>query len=409
MGRIIDLTRTLKRLEAGFSRMRSETSDYGNLVRSVETRLVTLEDLQLPEQSSFHNLPISYEDMRNCKKEIETLCTKFTLNIHSELLAYPDSVIKSLNKIDRKLARICDKIGDITDESNPMSDEDMKDAIEDIADYMKEIADEAEEQIKQLLILIGNLDRYAGEYTTTIMADINKILEDVKYSGDEYLKIADEINKEKEELEAKIVEDAIDIAASGILAIVGVIGVIASLVLLIPSGGSSTAIAISVTCGVITAGGGLVGIGLDSYDIVQTKDEIQRKVDALDNLEQDKLLLSTWNSSVESAKNGLGDLKGDIEKIRDSWVSVKDGFREIADYVTDENVNPYHKNWSLILEYMSKCKEASAKIRDQISKMIIDEHKFSKAYVEIGMSKEEIEAAIKSAEMVSFREYMLAV
>ena len=162
--------------------MGSETSDYGNLVRSVETRLVTLEDLQLPEQSSFHNLPISYEDMRNCKKEIETLCTKFTLNIHSELLAYPDSVIDSLNKIDRKLARICDKIGDITDESNPMSNDDMEDAIEDIADYMKEIADEAEEQIKQLLILIGNLDRYAGEYTTTIMADINKILEDVKDS-----------------------------------------------------------------------------------------------------------------------------------------------------------------------------------------------------------------------------------
>ena len=409
MGRIIDLTRTLKRLEAGFSRMGSETSDYGNLVRSVETRLVTLEDLQLPEQSSFHNLPISYEDMRNCKKEIETLCTKFTLNIHSELLAYPDSVIDSLNKIDRKLARICDKIGDITDESNPMSDDDMKDAIEDIADYMKEIADEAEEQIKQLLILIGNLDRYAGEYTTTIMADINKILEDVKYSGDEYLKIAEELNKEKEELESKIIKDAIEITASSILAIVGVIGVIASLVLLIPSGGSSTAIAVSVTCGVITAGGGLVGIGLDSYDIVQTKKEIQRKVNDLDNLEQDKLLLSTWNSSVESAKNGLGDLKGDIEKIRDSWVSVKDGFREIADYVTDENVNPYHKNWSLILEYMSKCEEASAKIRDQISKMIIDEHKFSRAHVEIGMSKEQIEAAIKSAELVSFREYMLAV
>ena len=409
MGRIIDLTRTLKRLEAGFSRMGSETSDYGNLVRSVETRLVTLEDLQLPEQSSFHNLPISYEDMRNCKKEIETLCTKFTLNIHSELLAYPDSVIKSLNKIDRKLARICDKIGDITDESNPMSNDDMEDAIEDIADYMKEIADEAEEQIKQLLILIGNLDRYAGEYTTTIMADINKILEDVKYSGDEYLKIAEELNKEKEELESKIIKDAIEITASSIVVVVGVIGVIASLVLLIPSGGSSTAIAVSVTCGVITAGGGLVGIGLDSYDIVQTKKEIQRKVNDLDNLEQDKLLLSTWNSSVESAKNGLGDLKGDIEKIRDSWVSVKDGFGEIADYVTDENVNPYHKNWSLILEYMSKCEEASAKIRDQISKMIIDEHKFSRAHVEIGMNKEQIEAAIKSAEMVSFREYMLAV
>ena len=148
MGRIIDLTRTLKRLEAGFSRMKSETSDYGNLVRSVETRLVTLEDLQLPEQSSFHNLPISYEDMRNCKKEIETLCTKFTLNIHSELLEYPEAVMKSLDKIDRKLERICDKIGEITDASNPMSDEDVKDAIQDIAEYMEEIADEAGDQIK---------------------------------------------------------------------------------------------------------------------------------------------------------------------------------------------------------------------------------------------------------------------
>ena len=335
MGRIIDLTRTLKRLEAGFSRMGSETSDYGNLVRSVETRLVTLEDLQLPEQSSFHNLPISYEDMRNCKKEIETLCTKFTLNIHSELLEYPEAVMKSLDKIDRKLERICDKIGEITDASNPMSDEDVKDAIQDIAAYMEEIADEAGDQIKALLILIGNLEKYAGEYTDTIMADINKILDDVKESGDEYLKIADEINKEKEELEAKIVEDAIDIAASGILAIVGVIGVIASLVLLIPSGGSSTAIAISVTCGVITAGGGLVGIGLDSRDIVRTKEEIQKKVNDLNDLEQDKLLLQTWNGSIESAKNGLGDLKGDIGRIKDSWVSVKDGFMEIAEYVTD--------------------------------------------------------------------------
>ena len=101
-------------------------------------------------------------------------------------------MIDSLNKIYRKLTRICDKIGDITDESNPMSEADTEDAIEDIADYMKEIADEAEEQIKQLLILIGNLDMYANEHTTTIMADINKIFKDVKGSGDEYLKIADD-------------------------------------------------------------------------------------------------------------------------------------------------------------------------------------------------------------------------
>lgn len=409
MGRVIDLTQALKRLEAVFSRIGSYTSDYGELVSSVESRFVTLEDLQLPEQSSFHNVPISYDDMRNCKKEIETLCTKFTMKLHDELMEYPDSVIKSLNKIDRDLESICDKVARIIDESNPMSETDLKNAIKSIAEYMEEIADEAGDQITDLLILIGNLEKYAGEYTDTIMADINKILDDVKNSGDEYLKIADEINKEKEELETKIVEDAIDIAASGILAIVGVIGVIASLVLLIPSGGSSTAIAISVTCGVITAGGGLVGIGLDSRDIVRTKEEIQRKVNDLNDLEQDKLLLQTWNSSVESAKKGLGNLKGDIEKIKDSWVSVKDGFVQIAEYVTDENVNPYHKNWTLILEYMSKCKETSAQIREQISKMIIDEHKFSRARVEIGMSKEQIEAAIKSAEMVSFREYMLAV
>ena len=409
MGRVVDLSQVLRRLETGFAKIGSGTSDYGELVSSVESRFVTLEDLELPAQSSFHNVPISYDDMRNCKKEIETLCTKFTLNIHSELLEYPEAVMKSLDKIDRKLERICDKIGEITDASNPMSDEDVKDAIQDIAAYMEEIADEAGDQIKALLILIGNLEKYAGEYTDTIMADINKILDDVKESGDEYLKIADEINKEKEELEAKIVEDAIDIAASGILAIVGVIGVIASLVLLIPSGGSSTAIAISVTCGVITAGGGLVGIGLDSRDIVRTKEEIQKKVNDLNDLEQDKLLLQTWNGSIESAKNGLGDLKGDIGRIKDSWVSVKDGFMEIAEYVTDENVNPYHKNWTLILEYMSKCEKTSAQIREQISQMIIDEHKFSRAHVEIGMSKEQIEAAIKSAEMVSFREYMLAV
>lgn len=140
------------------------------------------------------------------------------------------------------------------------------------------------------------------------MSDINKILDDVKNSDDEYLKIADEINKEKKELETKIVEDAIDIAASGILAIVGVIGVIEALVLLIPSGG------------------GLVGIGLASRDIVRTREEIQKKVNDLNDLEQDKLQLQTWNGSVESAKSRLGNLKGDIEKIKDSWVSVKDGF-----------------------------------------------------------------------------------
>ena len=66
MGRIIDLTRTLKRLEAGFSRIGSYTSDYGELVSSVESRFVTLEDLQLPEQSSFHNVPISYDDRCSC-------------------------------------------------------------------------------------------------------------------------------------------------------------------------------------------------------------------------------------------------------------------------------------------------------------------------------------------------------
>lgn len=56
-------------------------------------------------------------------------------------MEYPDSVIKSLNKIDRDLESICDKVARITDESNPMSENDLKNVIKSIAEYMEEIAD----------------------------------------------------------------------------------------------------------------------------------------------------------------------------------------------------------------------------------------------------------------------------
>ena len=69
MGRVVDLSQVLRRLETGFSKIGSGTSDYGELVSSVESRFVTLEDLELPAQSSFHNVPISYDDMRNCRKK----------------------------------------------------------------------------------------------------------------------------------------------------------------------------------------------------------------------------------------------------------------------------------------------------------------------------------------------------
>ena len=408
MGKIIDISEILKRVETSLTEMDDGSTDYGNLVRSVETRLMALHDIKLPEKSQFSNVPIDYDDMRNCKAEIEELCTTFTLDIHNQLLSYPNSVKSSLNKIDRRLNSICKTVNKILADEN-MSDDELKDAILDIAEDMENIVDQAEDQVENLNLLISNLDKYANKYTDKIMADINTILDDVKSSGDEYQKIADEINEEKDKLEAKITTDAIEIATAAVVVIAGVVGTIASLALLIPSGGSSIAIGLSVICGLIAVGGGVVAIGLDSYDIVQCKKEIQSKIDQLDDLEKDKLLLQTWNDSVQSAKDSLGDLKGDVIKIKNSWVDVKDGFDQIIAYITNKDVNPERKNWQMILEYMEKCQAVSKKIRDQISKMILDEHKVSKAKIEVGMTKEQVEEAIKSAEMVSFKEYMLAI
>lgn len=408
MGKIIDISEILKRVETSLSDMDDGSTEYGNLVRSVETRLMALHELTLPEKSEFNNVPIDYNDMRNCKVEIEDMCTSFTVTIHSQLLSYPGSVKSSLDRIDRKLNSICKTVKKILDNGN-MSDDEIEDAILDIADDMKDIVDQAGEQVENLNQLINNLDKFANQYTDKIMADINRILDDVKSSGDEYKKIADRINEEKDKLKAKITTDAIEIATAAVVVIAGVVGVCASLALLIPSGGSSIAIGLSVICGLIAVGGGLVAIGLDSHEIDQCKKEIQSKIDQLDDLEKDKLLLQTWNDSVQDAKDGLGDLKGDVIKIKDSWVNVKDGFDQIIDYITDKNVNPERRNWEMILEYMEKCQAVSKKIRDQISKMILDEHKVSKAKIEVGMTKEQIEEAIKSAEMVSFKEYMLAI
>lgn len=418
MNKIVDISDYQKTIAMNLSVIGQQVSKYEEAIAKIENAFVTLNNLDIPTKSDFGDeLPSWYEFMVKCRGEIENICQNFTLKLHNQLINYPQSVNNALDIIDNSIDNINSSIKVINE--NGKDEDVLKREMNFMIRYLSIIEDTASQQVESLGILVNNLNKYVNEYIPAINKDLENIIIGICQSNDDYKAKIDEYNRTIDSLQTHLNQSIAELVAACAFVVLGVADAVLTIGIAIVTGGITIPIVISAAIGLLGAITGLVGVGLTSYNIDQDRKAIQAAIDSINTINENMGYLTSWKKSVETCQKDMNGVLEGFQTVRNSWLIVKNGFRELgkqAQSVLDNfDINDEHSyedllaELAVITEITSKCEERSEAIREQIDGMKIEEHKFSKAKLELGMSAKEVEKAVNEAELLSFSEYMLAV
>ena len=189
-----------------------------------------------------------------------------------------------------------------------------------------------------------------------------------------------------------------------------IVGIAAAVV----SGGSSLVVSASVIGGIAAVGGAAIPLGFSSYDLYQSKQDLQKTLTEIDGYEADLLEFGFIKSEIEGVQSKLSSVKNGLTIMADAWEGVSDGFKdiqtEILNAVIDTNdANEDVQIWNEVFTITDNCIIMVDKLKENVKSLIVSNLKVSKAKIEIGMSAEQVKEALESAESIDFKDYMLAV
>ncbi len=394
-------------LYSSLSAIGTENSKYVAAVTAIEKTMVTLSDMEMPSKSDFANIPQTYDEIARCYKGIQSLAIEFTTKIYNELEQYPDACITSLESIDDSLEKALEKV-DFILENPDLNEQELSHEVKMLTRYMDSVAEEADEQIKDLNILINNLEKFREQSVLAIKTMMNTILDDIKIETTEYQNAVKALEKAKKELEKEVNEQITVLVAAVVGTIVSVVISAFTLIATIASGGA-LAIGVAAVAGLIGVGGGLLGIGFSAYELDSTLKELDYTVAKLSGYEADVLLFSEWHDEVDKCAKQLVGIKENLLTVQDSWMIVKNGFRSISAKIKKAKGDLSSEEWQNLKSVFVSCQETSAKTKAMLESMKLEDNLIADSQLQEGMTKEQVEEALKNANLLTFKEYMLAI
>lgn len=393
---------------SSLSTIGTENSKYVAAVTAIEKTMVTLSDMEMPPKTDFANTPQTYDEIAGCYKKIQGLAIDFTTKIYSELEHYPNVCITSLESIDSSLEKALEKV-DFILENPDLNEQELSHEVKMLTRYMDSVAEEADEQIKDLNILINNLEKFREQSVLTIEAMMNTILDDIKIETIEYKNAVKVLEKAKKELEKQINEQIGLLVASVVGVIIGVVLAAFSIVATIATSGGALLISLAVVGGLIGVGGTLFSVGFSAYDLDSSIKELKNTVAELSGYETDILLFSEWHDEVDKCAKQLAGIKENLVTVQDSWTTVKNGFTTISADIKKVKGDLSSEEWQNLKTVFVSCQETSVKTKAMLESMKLEDNLFADSQLQEGMTKEQVEEALKNANLLTFKEYMLAI
>ena len=386
----------------------TENSNYVAAVTAIENTMVTLSQMTMPPKADFANAPQTYDQIAECYGKIQNLAIEFTTKIYSELEHYPEACITSLERIDISLEKAQERV-DFILENPELDQDDLSYEVKMLTRYMDAVAEEANGQIENLNILINNLETFKEKSVQTIEVIIKTILDDIKIETTEYQNAAKALEMAKKELEKEINGQIAMLVGTVIGAIVAVISAIFVIGAAIASGGGALAIGLSVAGALVALGGTFFAIGFSAYELDSALKELDHTVAKLSGYEADILLFSEWRDEVDKCAKQLDGIREKLATVQDSWTAVKNGFATISVKIKKARGNLSSEEWQELKSVFASCQETSAETKAMLEDMKLENNRFADAKLQGGMTKEQVEEALKNANMLTFKEIMLAI
>ena len=391
----------------GFSEIQVKNNAYLTAVTALQSTLTNLKGVKLPEEVNFKNAPADYQKIKSCYEAIQKECTTFTIDIHTQLVNYPNTCLRSLNDIDTSIASAIDNVDNLM--KSGLSDYEKENLTAKLTNNLEAIISQSETQINSLNILTNNLNKYIKTNLVSLKKNLEDLTALLAIDSAKFSATLVQLEQTQKTLEKEIADLIAGIASgsAGIFASI-IIGIL-SVVVVVSSGGTALPIAVAGVSAFLAVAGFASAVAYNSARLVSDQKELERLIGQMSGYEVDILLLNSTKDNFSSFVSQMDDVLRNLITIRDAWRFVSDGFTNINITIKAAAGKIETEDWQKIKAALEACQTTSENTRTMLNDLKIEDTKVSKANLKVGMSQSEVEKAIQSSKQVSFEEFMLAI
>ena len=191
--------------------------------------------------------------------------------------------------------------------------------------------------------------------------------------------------------------------------IAAIIGAAFLVAVSIATAGGALVISLTVAGALVAVGATLFAIGFDAYKLDSALKELKHTTAKLESYAADILLFSQWHDNVVQCAEQLDGIREKLATVQDSWTKVKNGFATISAKVKKAKGNLSSREWEELKSVFDACQETSEKTKAMLESMKLENNRFSDAKLYGGMTKAQVEEALKNGNLLTFKECMLAI
>lgn len=345
--------------------------------------------------------PDDTEEILKDRQNIINAMDYWNRQIFSGLSTLPDYVKEKMSRLCGETKSALEYVGKLEicgdkDEYEHL----VKNLLYSLEDMMREV-----DAVKvELQSFVTDIETFKGEkldLAYTNMADlVERLKNDESIEQNKVNKLMSDIHKLQGELNsaiAALVGSCIAVGASIALIVLGAVFC-----------GPEAGVALGIFLG-IPALIGVSFIAINSIKIEEYKQAIEADENEMNLREMDIAMLQIMAEQYAGFMDGMSALKENVSALYDIWNGVATDIKEIHDWIEAHNEKGEIENWSEMKEGLNGIISTCGEISETMDIVDISDLQVSTASLELGMSSEEVEKAVKSAETIPFLEYVKAV
>lgn len=404
------MNNSIIKIETAFQRLKrlnEEPTKYADTVNSLDMSMANIQTQVSLSELVFNVFPAHYQKYIDCSSRIIGTCTIYAANVHSQLENCPSSLLLSnstltsyfsaaLNNVDSIIAKLENK-GDITADVDA-----LRLNLNAVVVNMKPV-------IQTLDAVLDTLETLESTSFAEIVEDLDEILDDIVIDTIEYNNAKRDLELAKRSIEDDIKSQTVATIVSGVTGVLVIIATTISIIGVIASGGTAAGVILTGVAGAFTLLGPIVGVSLSAPKIMAAQQKLAATITMLENNEKDTLMLDSYKNDVEKAAAEMDEVFKYLTVIKSTWEAVEDGYENLGKYIKKSYANMYREQWEKVYNLIDTSIAAIDSLNTLLESMKLKKTKYANIELSVGMTAEEVAEALKSAELVSYIEYMLAI
>lgn len=352
---------------------------------------------------SFNFPPENLDEIMAAREKIVVALDVWDTEIFKSLWNLPENVDKYVGRLFDDTLEAQEYVGRLrTDTDSADYKSDMKRLLRSLED----MGDDVEDMQLELADFVEAIKKFQTVNMQDAYNAMSELIEQLEKDEEIDKEKIDRLMKDIHELEMELNNAVGSLAGSCVATGLGIAGIVLGAVLCGGIGGALIGLFLGIPVAISAA-----YIVLNSIKIDQCKKRIEADKADMNGYEADIAALSEMVDSYSKFMDEVETMKNELDGIRQVWVTVAEETQSMYDWITehDEQNEIEETEWQDMDDGLRDILRTCKNIVETMKLVDISDLNVSTAEIELGMSSEEVEKAVESAETVSFLEYIKVV